>query len=62
VSGETHVWAENYDRVAGDVLRLQCDVATAIAREIQIKLKCLNHQEGKRHGFKTPPLCIIETK
>jgi len=48
--------------VSGDVLRLQCDVATAIAREIQIKLKCLNHQEGKRHGFKTPPLCIFETK
>jgi TolB-like protein/Flp pilus assembly protein TadD len=38
VSDETHVWAENYDRRAGDVLRLQCDVAAAIAREIQIKL------------------------
>jgi TolB-like protein/Flp pilus assembly protein TadD len=38
VSDETHVWAENYDRSAGDVLQLQCDVAAAIAREIQIKL------------------------
>ncbi|HSC06110.1 MAG TPA: winged helix-turn-helix domain-containing protein [Steroidobacteraceae bacterium] len=38
VSDETHVWADNYERPAGDVLRLQCDVATAIAREIQIKL------------------------
>ena len=38
VSDETHVWAENYDRRAGDVLQLQCDVAAAIAREIQIKL------------------------
>jgi TolB-like protein/Flp pilus assembly protein TadD len=38
VSDETHVWAENYDRRAGDVLRLQCDVAAAIAHEIQIKL------------------------
>jgi tetratricopeptide (TPR) repeat protein len=38
VSDETHVWAENYDRPAGDVLRLQCDVAQSIAREIQIKL------------------------
>lgn len=38
VSDETHVWAENYERPAGDVLRLQCDVAAAIAREIQVKL------------------------
>ena len=38
VSDETHVWAENYERDSGDVLRLQCDVAAAVAREIQIKL------------------------
>ena len=38
VSDETHVWAENYERPAGDMLRLQCDVAAAIAREIQVKL------------------------
>jgi TolB-like protein/Tfp pilus assembly protein PilF len=38
VSDETHVWADNYERPAGDVLRLQCDVAAAIAREIQVKL------------------------
>ena len=38
VSDETHVWAENYERRAGDVLRLQCDVAAAVAHEIQIKL------------------------
>jgi TolB-like protein/Tfp pilus assembly protein PilF len=38
VSDETHVWAENYDRKSGDVLQLQCDVAAAIAREVQIKL------------------------
>jgi TolB-like protein/Tfp pilus assembly protein PilF len=37
-SDETQLWAENYERQAGDVLRLQCEVATAIAREIQIKL------------------------
>jgi TolB-like protein/tetratricopeptide (TPR) repeat protein len=37
-SDETHVWAENYERHAGDVLRLQCQVAEAIAQEIQIKL------------------------
>lgn len=38
VSDETQVWAETYERKAGDVLRLQCDLAEAIAREIQIKL------------------------
>lgn len=38
VSDETHVWAENYERKAGDVLRIQCEVAAAVAREIQIKL------------------------
>jgi TolB-like protein/Tfp pilus assembly protein PilF len=35
---ETHVWADTYEREAGDVLRLQCEVAQAIAREIQVKL------------------------
>ena len=38
VSDETHVWAENYDRSLGDVLKLQSDVARAIAGEIQVKL------------------------
>jgi TolB-like protein len=38
ISDETHVWAENYERRAGDILRLQCQVAEAIAQEIQIKL------------------------
>jgi TolB-like protein/Flp pilus assembly protein TadD len=38
VSDETHVWAENYERSTRDVLRLQCEVAEAIAEEIQIKL------------------------
>jgi TolB-like protein/Tfp pilus assembly protein PilF len=38
VCDETHVWAENYDRSVSDVLQLQCDVATAVAREIQIRL------------------------
>ncbi|HKE45105.1 MAG TPA: tetratricopeptide repeat protein [Steroidobacteraceae bacterium] len=38
VRDETHVWADTYEREAGDMLRLQCEVAQAIAREIQIKL------------------------
>ena len=38
MSDQTHVWAENYERDAGDVLRLQSDVAEAIAREVEVKL------------------------
>jgi len=38
-ASDTHVWAESYDRDLRDVLALQSDVARAIAREIQVKLK-----------------------
>jgi TolB-like protein/Flp pilus assembly protein TadD len=38
VADETLVWAEHYERKAGDVLRLQREVAEAIARGIQVKL------------------------
>jgi eukaryotic-like serine/threonine-protein kinase len=37
-SPETHLWAESYERDLRDILSLQSDVATAIAREIQIKV------------------------
>jgi tetratricopeptide (TPR) repeat protein len=35
---QTHLWAENYDRDMRDVLKLESEVANAIAREIAIKL------------------------
>lgn len=38
VSDETHLWAETYDRNLGDILRLQSEVAQAVAREIRVKL------------------------
>ena len=38
VSDETQLWADHYERKAGDVLRLQREVAEATAREIQVKL------------------------
>jgi TolB-like protein/Flp pilus assembly protein TadD len=38
VSDETHVWAETYDRYLGDILKLQCEVSQAVAREIRVKL------------------------
>ena len=38
VSDETHIWAETYDRDLGNILKLQSDVAQAVAREIRVKL------------------------
>jgi serine/threonine protein kinase/tetratricopeptide (TPR) repeat protein len=35
---EQHLWAENYERSLRDVLKLQSEVAQAIAKEIKIKL------------------------
>jgi len=38
VLDETHIWAETYERNLGDILKLQSEVAHAVAREIRIKL------------------------
>jgi TolB-like protein/tetratricopeptide (TPR) repeat protein len=36
--GETHLWAESYDRQLADVIAVQTDVAAAIARSLMIEL------------------------
>lgn len=41
---EKHLWADSYARDLRDVLALQSDVATAIAREIQVKLTPADQQ------------------
>ena len=38
VADETHVWADTYDERLGDILKLQSEVAQAVAREIRVKL------------------------
>jgi TolB-like protein/Flp pilus assembly protein TadD len=38
VSDQTHIWAESYQRWMRDILGLQCEVAGAIARQIQVRL------------------------
>ncbi|MEX2272248.1 MAG: winged helix-turn-helix domain-containing protein [Vicinamibacterales bacterium] len=38
IGDRTHLWAESFDRGAGDILGLQADVAQAVAREIGIQL------------------------
>jgi TolB-like protein/Flp pilus assembly protein TadD len=35
---DTHIWAQRYDRPLEDVFAVYCDVARAIAREIQIRV------------------------
>jgi TolB-like protein/Tfp pilus assembly protein PilF len=35
---DRHVWADTYDRDLGDVLRLQSDVAQAVAQQVRIQL------------------------
>lgn len=37
-AADEHVWAESYDRPIKDVLALQADVATAIARQVDVVL------------------------
>jgi TolB-like protein/Tfp pilus assembly protein PilF len=38
VADETHAWAESYERPLDDVLRVQAEVATAVAQAIRLKL------------------------
>jgi len=38
VSDQTHLWAQNYQRDLHDVLRIQNELGTAIARQVQVNL------------------------
>jgi len=38
VKDQSHLWAENYDRLVQDILAVQDDVARSVAREIQLHL------------------------
>jgi TolB-like protein len=35
---DRHVWADTYDRDLGDVLKLQSEVAQAVAQQVRIQL------------------------
>jgi len=48
---DSNVWAETYDRDLQDVLTLQSAVATAIAREVQVKI---TPKEAVRLGSRRP--------
>jgi len=43
VATDMHLWAEQYERAVGEVLSLQNDVATDIARRIDVLVRPLDH-------------------
>ena len=47
---QTHVWAQSYERDLGGVLNLQNDVATAIARAIEVKLETTERRSSPARG------------
>lgn len=48
---DRHLWAESYDRDLGDVLKLQGDVADAIAQQVRAQLT--PQQQAQLHGSYT---------
>jgi len=50
--GDTHLWAESYERDAHDVLTLQGEIAQAVAREIKVALT----PEESRHLTRARPV------
>ena len=48
VKDQTHLWSQDYDYLAKDVLDVQDDVAKAVAREIQLRLTSQQQAELAR--------------
>lgn len=49
---QTHLWAQSYDRDIRDVIALEAEIASQVAREIQIRLM------PRRNGAPLPPHAI----
>jgi TolB-like protein/Tfp pilus assembly protein PilF len=45
-SDQTHLWAENYDRDLGDILKIEEDISRSIAKAIRIQLRPPEPQDG----------------
>ena len=54
---DAHLWAETYERDLRDVLRLQSDIARAIATAVQVKLS-----PEEKHGLQVAPGSILRRK
>jgi TolB-like protein/DNA-binding winged helix-turn-helix (wHTH) protein len=54
---QTHLWSETYEWPAGDLLAMQCEVAEAIAREVQLTLSFdLSWPPGASPAYGQPEL------
>ncbi|MBV9725614.1 MAG: winged helix-turn-helix domain-containing protein [Gammaproteobacteria bacterium] len=49
-----HIWSETYDRDLGDVLRLQTEIATAVAEALKIKLLGDTAERMESGGTRNP--------
>ena len=49
-----HLWSETYDRDLGDVLRLQTDIAEAVASALKIRLLGETAEKVEQGGTRTP--------
>jgi TolB-like protein/DNA-binding winged helix-turn-helix (wHTH) protein len=45
VKDQTHLWSQDYDYLAKDILNVQDEVAKAVAREIRVRLNSQQHAE-----------------
>jgi TolB-like protein/DNA-binding winged helix-turn-helix (wHTH) protein len=48
---DRHLWAQTYDRDLRDVLELQEEISSAVARQIQLKLQDRTAQHGQGHSI-----------
>ncbi len=51
---DRHIWAETYDRERGDVLKLQEEVAGAIAQQVQAQITPAQQRQMRRAGAVNP--------
>lgn len=54
VSDQTHVWAESYERDLRDILRVQSDLARAIAEQIEVNLTPVERARLAKHRSVEP--------
>src|SRR5712672_309026 len=54
VKDQTHLWAQDYDYLAKDILNVQDDVAKAVAREIRLRLSSQQEPDLARSHLVNP--------
>ncbi|MGE5179153.1 MAG: protein kinase domain-containing protein [Bacteroidota bacterium] len=54
VADQTHLWAENYDRRMADVFDIQTEVATSVAKALEVQLLPTGRAEGSAGAAANP--------